>query len=140
LPHTGRVCFWILMLTVAVFVAATLNDLPTTVATHFGGLGRPNAWMSRGTYAGYMAAIGVLLPILAVYIVSRRSGLEDPSWWLGCLLVGFALGLHLVIRAANRTQPPQLPTAGFLTVLGLFVVGLATWVRGPLRKAASPQA
>ena len=138
MPYAGRVYFWVLVLTAAAVVVATLNDLPPTVATHFGGSRRPNAWMSRGAYAGYLAAIGVLLPILVVYIVSRRSGLEDASWWLGCLLVGFALGLHLLIRAAHRTQPPRLSTGGFLTVLGLFIVGLATWVRSSRHKIGSP--
>src|SRR5262249_25436745 len=132
----GRVCFWVLMLAAAGFVAVTLNELPSPVATHFGGSGQANGWMSRGAYAGYLVAIGVLLPVGGVYLISRRTGLQDASWWLGCLLVGFALGLHALIRGAHHSQPPRLSTSGFLTVLGLFIVGLVMWVRGALRKPA----
>lgn len=128
MQRSGLQFFGILIVGGVFFVAATLHELPGSVATNFGGAGLPHAWMTRGTYAGYLAAIGLVLPLLAVVLVARQGGAHAGQWWLGCLLVGLALGLHTLILGAHHTQPPRLSTGGFLTVLGLFVVGLVTWV------------
>jgi hypothetical protein len=52
-------------------VAVTLHELPDSVATNFGDVGQPHAWMTRGAYAGYLAAIGLVLPLSAVALVAR---------------------------------------------------------------------
>jgi uncharacterized membrane protein len=82
----------------------------------------------RQVYAGYLAIIGVVLPLLTVAVASRRGGTQSAHWWLGSLVVGFALGVHVLILGAHRARPPQLSTPGFLAVLGLFVAGLAIWI------------
>ena len=69
-----------------------------------------------------------MLPLLTVAVVSRRGGTQSAQWRLGSLLVGFALGVHVLILEAHRARPPQLSTPGFLAVLGLFVAGLAIWI------------
>ena len=124
----GRRFFAILLVLGALFVAATLGDLPAVVATNFGRAGMPHAWMGRGAYAGYLTVIGVALPLLAVGLVARRRGARAGRWWLGSLLLGFALSLHVVLLMAHRAEPPRLSTTAFIAVLGLFVVGLAGWV------------
>ena len=125
---SGLRFFWMLTAAGALFVALTFADLPATVATNFAGSGVPHAWMGRQVYAGYLAIIGVVLPLLTVAVVSRRGGTQSAQWRLGSLLVGFALGVHVLILEAHRARPPQLSTPGFLAVLGLFVAGLAIWI------------
>ncbi len=79
--------------------------------------------MSRQSYTIYLAAIGIGLPLLIVAVVGRGSGNRRGHWWLGSLMIGFALGIHTLILRAHRTEPPHLSTAGLLTVAGAFVVG-----------------
>jgi len=124
----GSILFWTLIVTGGLFVALTLRELPPTVATNFGSAGVPHAWMSRRAYTGYVTALGLLLPLLAVALVARHRAARAGRWWLGSLLAGLALGVHLVILDAHRTQPPRLSTAGFLALLGLFAIGLVSWV------------
>ncbi len=128
MARSGHWPFSILIVGGVLFVVVTLRELPASVATNFGRAGVPHAWMARGAYAGYLAAIGLLLPLLAVALVARHAGARDGRWWLGCLLVGLAIGLHALILRAHRAQPPHLSTAGFVMVLGLFVAGIASWV------------
>jgi hypothetical protein len=126
--RTGLAFFWTLFLFGVLFVAITLSSLPPTVATNFGGGGMPHAWIARESYAIYLAAIGIALPLLTVGLVGRRPGSSKGKWWLGSLMIGFAVGIHALILEAHRRQPPHLSTASFLTVTGLFVVGLVAWI------------
>ena len=135
---SGFRLFWVLIVVGALFVVRTLGDLPSTVATNFAGGGVPHAWMGRGAYAGYLAVIGLVIPLLTVALVGRRGGARGGQWWLGSLVIGLALGIHTLILGAHRIQPPQLSTPGFLAVLGLFVVGLVSWILRWGRAARPP--
>jgi hypothetical protein len=140
MPASGfRFCLVLIVIGV-LFVARTLGDLPASVATNFAGGGIPHAWIGRQAYAGYLALIGLVIPLAMVAIMARRGGVQAGRWWLGSLMVGLALGLHAVILAAHRIQPPRLPTAGFLALLGLFVLGLVSWILRWGRAARSPSA
>jgi hypothetical protein len=128
MQSSGFRLFWVVIVVGALFVVRTFGDLPTTVAINFGAGGVPNAWIRRGEYAGYLAVIGFVIPLLLVALLGLRGGAGGGRWWLGSLMAGFALGIHAVILGAHRAQPPQLSTAGFLAVAGLFVVGLVSWI------------
>ena len=43
--------------------------------------------------------------------------LTAHACWLGSLMVVFIVGIHLLLIAANATQPPRLPTQPFITLL-----------------------
>jgi len=120
--------FLVLVVIGVLFVVRTLGDLPASVATNFGGGGAPHAWIGRQAYAGYLVVIGLVIPLAIVSVMVRRGGVQAGRWWLASLMLGLALGLHAVLLAAHRTQPPQLSTAGFLTLMGVFVVGLVSWI------------
>ena len=119
--------FWALIGLGVLFVAVTLHTLPDTVATNFSGAGAPHAWMARQSYAIYLGAIGLALPLLTVWFVGRGRGSRAGRWWLGSLMIGFALAIHTLILAAHRTDPPRLSAASLLIVMGLFVAGLVAW-------------
>jgi hypothetical protein len=119
--------FWTLIVFSVLFVVTTLPAVPASVATNFNGGGVPHGWMSRQSYTIYLAAIGIGLPLLIVAVVGRGSGNRRGHWWLGSLMIGFALGIHTLLLRAHRTEPPRLSTAGLLTVAGAFVVALVVW-------------
>lgn len=135
--RSGLALFWTLIVFDVLFVVTTLPALPASVATNFNGGGVPHAWMSRQSYTIYLAAIGVGLPLLIVGVVGRGSGNRRGRWWLGTLMIGFALGIHTLLLRAHRTEPPHLSTAGFLTVTGIFVVALVVWAMH-WRRGGSP--
>jgi hypothetical protein len=135
---SGSRLFWVVMVIGALFVVRTLGNLPDTVAINFGAAGAPNAWISRAQYIGYLAVIGVVIPLLLVALLGRRLATSGGRWWLGSLMAGFALGIHAVILGAHRMQPPRLSTTGFLAVAGLFVAGLVSWALHWTRTARPP--
>src|SRR5262245_24399392 len=135
-------------------LAATSTDLPTRVASHFDGGGRPNGWMSRSSYLIFTAAFGIGLPAIIVlgfrilrhlpadliniprrdyWLAPERrlatvTGLFHRSLWLACLLVAMMLGVHLLVVHANSQVPIRLSTPMILGLTGFFLVGMATWM------------
>ena len=46
-------------------------------------------------------------------------------WWLGCIMAGTALLIHLLVLDAHEHQPPRLSTSGILLVLGAALSAVA---------------
>ena len=152
----GQGVFYVFATSLVAVVLITLGRLPPVVASHFDAAGMPNGWSSRPAYALLLLAIGVVLPLMiAVFIRSlTRQGparLNIPGrdywirpehapeavrrvraymWWLGCIMTGTALLIHLLVLAAHAHQPPQLSTRGILLVLGAALLGIAGWTAG----------
>jgi hypothetical protein len=155
----------------AALVALTLRRLPEPMAVHFGAAGNPNGWAGHGFYLATLALIGLVLPLGIVTMVSRLAAARPETlnvpgkdywfhparraegvrrvtgqmWWLACLMLGLAVGVHVLLLAANARVPPRLPTAPFLVLLGGFLVGLVAWIRSltaamrpPSRQGAGP--
>jgi serine/threonine protein kinase len=135
------------------FLAWTAPLLPGRVASHFGGEGQANGWMSR---PGYLLFVGLLPLVLAgiFWGISRLSN-RYPSliniprrdywlaperreatatllqWWLlwlGCLMVVFFSCLHFLTLEANNASPAQLPMGPFLFVIISFLLALIIWI------------
>src|SRR5919197_3483159 len=102
--------FWLLVVLGVLFVTRTIDNLPSTIATHFGGRGAPNGWMGRHVYAGYLAAVGLVLPLLGIWIIGWKGDARyrPGPWWFGSLLAGLAIGIHGLILGAHQRAPPQL--------------------------------
>ena len=141
---------------------ATADSLPEHVATHFDISGHADGWMPRRTHITLISAVGlgesVFVALLAYCTrflpssVLRGSAKREeqqlsPSQraathslvaefgaWLACVGCLFALGLHLVVLAANRVNPPVLPAREFLLFLGAFVALLGVWVGALIRR------
>jgi hypothetical protein len=124
--------------------------LPERVATHFDGAGAANGWMTRSTHLVCMSVFGLVFPLFLIgvrflpaglvniphreyWLADERRG-ETASYlvrhavWFACLALGFVIGLHWLIVLSNQRQPPQLPIAWVLGVVGPFLVGVAAWV------------
>ena len=162
---TGRTVFLLLALALAGVLLATVGGLPPVVASHFDGTGRPNGWSSRSGYVALILIIGILLPLGIVGLVRgvSRAGpgrLNIPArdywtrpehrdeavrrvrtymWWLGVVLAGTALLMHLLVLAAHGSDPPRLGTEMFLLVLGAALSGIAGWTVGWYRLLRIPE-
>lgn len=156
--------FVLSILAAAWHIDATVALLPDSVATHFSGGGRPNGWMTREGYRVFMLLFVTALPLFMVAMAGwlprlfphatnipnrhywmapeRRAialnFLTAHACWLGCLMVAFILGIHVLLLRANHSVPVQLPERAFFTVLGGFAVGLAVWIVVLVRRFRRP--
>ncbi len=48
-------------------------------------------------------------------------------WWLACVLVLSALLVHLAIVRAHASDPPYLPLAVALAMIGVVLAGIVLW-------------
>jgi uncharacterized membrane protein len=160
----GQSAFYILTAGLIAVLSVTLRRLPSSVASHFDAAGMPNGWSSRPGYALLLVVIGVLLPLCITALVRRltRQGpalLNIPArdywtrpehgqeavrrvrayvWWLGCILAGTALLIHLLVLDAHEHQPPRLSTAAMLVVLSAVFGAIAGWAVGWYRVLQRP--
>jgi uncharacterized membrane protein len=142
------------VLAAAWYVDATTGILPERVATHFGGGGRPNGWMTRDGYRVFMLSFVTLLPLFMVLMAGvmprlfpnatnipnrhywmapqRRDQalrfLAAHACWLGCLMVVFILAIHVLLLQANHGMPVRLPERPFFMLLGGFALALVVWI------------
>ena len=154
--RAGRGVYLVLLGAFLLFLAATLEQLPPAVASHFDGAGRPNGWSSRPGYAALLLLIGAGLPlgiVGMVQVLTRRGPgrLNIPArdywlrpehapeamrrvrhymWWLSCILTGTALVLHWLVLGAHRHEPPRLGTTGIVVVLLAVVGAIGLWAAG----------
>lgn len=154
--HRGRNLFYILAIGLVALLLLTMRWLPPVVASHFDAAGVPNGWSSRPVYALLLIAIGVVLPLGMVALITRLTragpgGLNIPArdywtrpenskeavsrvraymWWLGCIMVSTTLLIHWLVLAAHTRNPPRLETSVFLVVLGTVLLGVVGWTAG----------
>lgn len=124
------------------------GTLPERVATHFGGDGQPNGWMSRDSHTAgqvgitfFMAALflglAVALPRLPDRFINlphrdhwlapqRRSGtlawLSAMLLWLGILLQGFLAFVFREVWRANSAASPTLQLNSLWLQISLFIL------------------
>ena len=137
-------------------MAATYARLPERMASHFDANGVANGWMSRDGYVWFMvgvvtfgsltmvAALGLIryLPNAVVNIPRRdywlaperrdetASTLMRFGLWMAGLNSLFFLAIHLLVVAANKSQPATLSNgvwwllAAFLATTGVLAFKL----------------
>ena len=155
--ETGRVAaaaYLILYAGYLALVLASSAQLPERVATHFGGEGRANSWMSRQGYLAFEAVFPLVLGLFMAgtsslvslfparfvnlprkdfWLAPERRALtagilRSRMMWLACLMTLFFGGLHALTLEANRVQPPQLPMGGLLAIVMAFLIAVMLWV------------
>jgi len=147
------IVFVCLVVAAAAFVFSTIDQLPETVATHYGAGGRANGWMTRSGYLVFMMVFLLGFSTLVSFLIGfiphklprltnipnrdywlaeeRREGslqfLSSHGWWLGCLIVLLSGSMHM--RSSKLiSQPPALPLAVFLPASGGFLFGVLVWI------------
>jgi len=151
--------FLLLSAIFVLFLALSASSLPPTVATHFDGDGRPNAWMRSSSYLFFFIAFGTGLPVVIATLfyvirwlpaglinIPRRdfwlAGERAPEThryllvrglWLACLMVLFMLAVHFAVVRANQVSPTRLAPQSVLVPAGLFFTALVIWIATFLR-------
>jgi uncharacterized membrane protein len=160
----GRTVFGLLAAGLVLFLAATVDRLPSVVASHFDGSGVPNGWSSRPVYAVLLIVIGVALPLAVIALVHgvTRHGPEHlniPSrdywtrpehaaeavrrvrthvWWLGCVMTLIVAAIHCSILSAHAHEPPHLSGGGITVVIAGALLGIGAWVASLYRVLRPP--
>jgi len=153
MQRLALVLFITLMIASTAFIVGIVGQLPPRVASHFGGAGQVNAWMTRDGYLLFMLGFATLFPLFIVasiaglpHLTSRGVKLPNRDYWLapprrgetlaalgafgawlGTLLTVFFAALHYTILEANTSIPPQLPGPLLWSVLGGFVGAVLSW-------------
>jgi uncharacterized membrane protein len=149
----------------AAFVWLTSQRLPGLVASHFGGSGAANGFMSHGFYVCFMLGFVIGLPVLMVGVTwlsiaspKARINLPNKDYWLaperraetieflragilwfGTLLVAFLCYAHWLVVLANEVQPARLANSWFIGGLIVFLATLFIWLKvflGHFRQSA----
>jgi hypothetical protein len=137
----------------ALYIVLTSGSLPERVATHFGGGGDANGWMTRAGYRVFMLAFAVGLPSALVWFVGwlpriaptmvnlpnrdywLGPGQRDASLafmarmacWFGCQKVTYMAAIHWSILRANAMAAPRLGNTEFFIILGSFLLAVGLW-------------
>lgn len=156
----SRTVFLILVVCAILFVCATSLALPEVAASHFGGSGAANGFMSRASYMKFMLLFVVVLPLVLVFVPSislnnPNAGIRLPNkeYWLaperqaetveflrqhmarfGSMLVVFLCYIHWLVIRANAVVPPRLSTPWAIGGIGAFVVCAIMWSRSLLKR------
>jgi len=130
----------------------TAQLLPAKVASHFNGAGAPDGWMGRQDYLWSMAGVELALALLilgvfygmryfppaAINLPRREYWLSEDrraetfgilfraGAWLASLVAVLFCGLHLLVVAANSSQPVRLSSAAWLLLAG-FLAAMSVW-------------
>ena len=163
--RTPAIILVLLYLATASFLAASFAQLPDRLATHFDVLGRPDAWMQRRSYLGFIILLGMAFPLIPVLILFIVRFLPNPSinlpnreyWlapeqraatfsflsrhslWFGCIGISFVAAIHYLVYRANRQPIPQLSSSLLLSISACFIAALAVWIMALFRRFRFPQ-
>jgi hypothetical protein len=90
-----------------------------------GVIGLVHAMTARGP-------AGLNIPSRAYWMAPSRQGqvvelVRSYIWWLGVLLTGIALAVHLAVLGANAVNPPRLRDVVIVPLLVAAVAGIAAW-------------
>jgi uncharacterized membrane protein len=143
----------------AVFAFNGTGNLPEKVAIQFDASGAANYWTSRDSYRFFLSLFLVGLPSLVVWLMAglprftqgqgqipnneywfaqqRRHATErfliDHAFWLGCMTVAVVYGMHIFILRANANSPPLLAVDSVITMIAVYLLGLAWWFTAFMR-------
>lgn len=146
--------FVVLVSLATILILKTSGNLPATLGTHFDLNGQCDSCMSLDTYRIFILGFTVVFPLIIILVAgltprifpgsvripnrdfwfSKERVLDTfhfflaHTFWLGCLLVLLALGLHWIILEANTTTPAELPITKFSVLILSFVVGVIVWI------------
>ncbi len=163
--HFPKILLAVLMVLAAMLIDSTTGRLPETVATHFAGSGRPNDFMSNDGYRLFMLFFTIGFPLFVTLTVTYlprrfpgRTNIPHRNYWLaperreasleylarhglylGCLLVLFSSGIHLLILEAHHRNPPHLNEDLFFLFMALFLVGVGIWIALLFRRFRKPR-
>jgi serine/threonine-protein kinase len=134
------------------------------VSSHFNGVGQPDASMSRDSYLGMMAAIGVGMPLFMVaifysirYFPASVVNMPNRDYWLApqrrfetsqtmfvyglwfaCAESLFLTLIHLQVVQANLAKPVRQTNLVWAELV-VFLVFVAAWLVALFRTFRLPE-
>ncbi|MDR1280428.1 MAG: DUF4019 domain-containing protein [Opitutaceae bacterium] len=162
-PHPLRLPSCLLAIFAALFLGLLVVSvylLPDPVATHFGGNGAANDWISRTPYLLFTELIGIGIPFFICclffalgHMPARAFNLPHRDYWfaperrratnlfllrhglwLALLALCFITCIHILIIAANRLPSPPSLSGRWLAALVITDFSLASlWLFSFLR-------
>ena len=134
-------------------LAHSSSQLPSRVATHFDGSGRPNGWMSRTAHLRLMIVFGLGFPLFVPALIcacrllpGRFYNLPHRDYWLAparrtetmayllqhslrfaSKALCFVIVIHFSIIQANNLAQIHLSGLLVLALAGCFLGGTAMW-------------
>jgi len=150
------------LIVLVVLVCLTLNSMPQVpnpVAVHFNATNAPDGWTSQNAYRIAVLAALVGAPVLLVWLMgwmprltSGKGQVPDHHYWfdparrretytfllqhaswLGSMTAAVIYVFHILILRANALDPPQLSSERLITVILIYLFGLAWWTTAFLR-------
>jgi serine/threonine-protein kinase len=148
--------FIVLLAIVTIFIFTTANQLPESIATHFGADGLPTIRrISRTNYLLLISGMTFVTPL--TLIISHQLLHQTPErfnipnrdyWlaperraatiaflrihirWLACITVSFIGALYSLVLKVNTASPARSPSGYFLGILIAFFMlsGLWFWI------------
>ena len=154
MPKLAAFVFLVVLVACNAFIVETTALFPEQIASHYGGGGTPDGWMTRAGYLKFMLTFGALLPLVLAVVIgalprlfSRGINIPNREYWLapaerertlsflaavacvfGSMIAVFIAGLHYVLLRANQSAPPRLPLELFWPLMGAFAVALVIWI------------
>jgi uncharacterized membrane protein len=149
----SRIALVVVLVAACARFAERLASMPEMVASHFGGSGRPNAWMTKSTFAcfslipfGVALIVGILSPLLVAKLPPSMVNLPNKEHWLaperkeetlqrlgtrmeifGVALVVFFAFVYELVFAAN-TSGEGLANGPFIVGMVLFLSFTIGWL------------
>jgi hypothetical protein len=163
-PNRLKILFLVLLMGAAASIELSTGALPERVATHFGGDGLANGFLSREFYRNFLLGFALGVPLFVVAMLSwfprffpRWTNLPNRDYWLaperreaslrflsqhalrlGCMLVALLWGVSWLVVRANRFSPPRLENTSFLLLLAAFLLGTVGWIVLLYRRFGKP--
>ena len=162
--YTRRLFLPLLLALIAVQMIYFYPKLPAVIASHFGGQGVPNGWMSRDFSLVFHLILlsGMLAVFFGIPKILRRIpvaliNLPHKEYWLapgraeeslrdfetrfnlfGLAVIAFQTAVLQLVYQANLTPSPRLPSVPFVTLMALFFVALAAFLISIFRRFGKP--
>lgn len=145
--------FYALVALAALQIVYYYPKMPEVVASHFDGLGAPNAWSGRNGFFGLYAAILAILVLIFIWAPKWSESrlkfgmkLPNPEYWLGperieqtkkffrrqmlimgVLHLGLAIYVMQLAIEANFMQEPRIHDSVYWA-LGFYFLVLIAWL------------
>jgi len=147
-------CFCAAAFLASVFYLAPV--LPAKVATHFGGSGQANGWMTRDGYLSFISLFGLGMPAIIIglchlihFLPPALLNVPDAAYWrspenyrracgmirvwsiwFGVVCLVWTACLNALTVQANLASPPHLATARLLAVTAAYLLALLVLIVG----------
>lgn len=160
-----KLLYGVLLIVLVTMMSLTLETLPDPFVTHFNSANEADRWMTHTQYWLTQALISIGTPAIIVVLLSFSTRLPSYlinlpnkdywlhpdrqaqtqqktvtlAWWMACILIAFAIGIHYNLVLANQSAPPALNGKVLAATIGGFALALVLWLKQLKHMFAVPE-